>query len=47
MSIQKNLCQFVLHHVGNCINLCQFGESFLLVEAEEADDVRKATNNNG
>jgi hypothetical protein len=21
----------VLYHVGNCVNLCQFGESFLLV----------------
>jgi hypothetical protein len=31
MSVQKNLCQFVLYLVGNCINLCQFGEGFLLV----------------
>jgi hypothetical protein len=27
MSVQKNLCQFVLYLV-NCINLCQFGEGF-------------------
>jgi hypothetical protein len=25
------LCQFVLYLVGNCVNLCQFGEGFLLV----------------
>jgi hypothetical protein len=25
------LCQFVLYHVGNCVNLYQFGEGFLLV----------------
>jgi hypothetical protein len=31
MSVQKNLCQFVLYLVGNCVNLCQFGEDFLLV----------------
>jgi hypothetical protein len=30
-SVQKNLCQFVLYHVENCINLCQFGKGFLLV----------------
>jgi hypothetical protein len=28
MSIQKNLCQFVLYHVGNCVNLYQFREGF-------------------
>jgi hypothetical protein len=31
MSIQKNLCQFVLYLVGNCVNLYHFGEGFLLV----------------
>jgi hypothetical protein len=31
MSVQKNLCQFVLYHVGNCVNLCQFGEGFLVM----------------
>jgi hypothetical protein len=31
MSVQKNLCQFVLYLVGNCINLYHFGEGFLLV----------------
>jgi hypothetical protein len=31
MSVQKNLSQFVLYLVGNCINLCQFEEGFLLV----------------
>jgi hypothetical protein len=30
-SVQKNLYQFVLYLVGNCINLCHFGEGFLLV----------------
>jgi hypothetical protein len=25
------LCQFVLYLVGNCVNLCHFGEGFLLV----------------
>jgi hypothetical protein len=35
-SVQKNLCQFVLYLVGNCINLCQFGEGFLLVKGAEA-----------
>jgi hypothetical protein len=34
MSVQKNLCQFVLYHVGNCVNLCQFGEGFLLMGYE-------------
>jgi hypothetical protein len=28
------LCQFVLYLVGNCINLCQFGEGFLVVLLE-------------
>jgi hypothetical protein len=31
MSVQKNLCQFMLYLVESCINLCQFGEGFLLV----------------
>jgi hypothetical protein len=35
MSVQKNLCQFVLYLVGNCVSLCHFGEVFLLVEVEE------------
>jgi hypothetical protein len=30
-SVQKNLCQNVLYHVGNCVSLCQYGEGFLLV----------------
>jgi hypothetical protein len=30
-SVQKNLYQFVLFHVRNSINLCQYGEDFLLV----------------
>ena len=25
------LYQFVLYYVGNCVNLCQYGEGFLLV----------------
>jgi hypothetical protein len=31
-SVQKNLCQNVLCHVGNCVSLCQYGEIFLLVK---------------
>jgi hypothetical protein len=30
-SVQKNLCQFVLYHVGDCVNLYQFGKGFLLM----------------
>ena len=30
-NVQKNLCQFALYHIGNCINLCQFREGFLLI----------------
>ena len=33
MSVQKNLCQFVFYLVGNCVNLCHFGEGFLLMNA--------------
>jgi hypothetical protein len=35
MSVQKNLCQFGLYHVGDCVNLCQFGEGFLLVSPNQ------------
>jgi hypothetical protein len=41
MSIQKNLCQFVLYLVRNCINLCQFGEGFFLVIGI-TDKIRRA-----
>jgi hypothetical protein len=30
-NVQKKLYQFVLYHVENSINLCQYGEGFLLV----------------
>jgi hypothetical protein len=30
-SVQKDLCQNVLYHVGNCVSLCQYGEGFLLM----------------
>jgi hypothetical protein len=29
--LEYNLCQFVLYHFGNCINLCQYDELFLLM----------------
>ena len=30
-SVQRNLCQNVLYHIGNCVTLCQYGEGFFLV----------------
>jgi hypothetical protein len=32
--IFRKICVNVLYHVGNCISLCQFGKSFLLVNAK-------------
>jgi hypothetical protein len=30
-NVQKNLYQFVIYHVGNCVNLLQYEEGFLLL----------------
>jgi hypothetical protein len=45
MSVQKNLCQFVLYLVGNCVNLCQFGKGFLLVFAPHQKSVLNHSSN--
>jgi hypothetical protein len=35
-SVQKHLCQFELYHVGNFVNLCQYGKGFLLIAGSKA-----------
>jgi hypothetical protein len=43
LSVQKNLCQNVLYHVGNCVSLCQYGEGFLLVYQAQASFLLKSS----